>query len=950
MDLLQSTDQFIHRHLGPSSQDVTKMLDALGVDSLDALIDSAVPESIRMSGRLNLGEARGESEVLAELRDLAEQNEMYRSYLGQGYYNCLVPPVILRNIMENPGWYTQYTPYQPEISQGRLEALINFQTMVAELTGLEIANASMLDEGTAAAESMTLCKRAQKRTSKANIFFVSEKCHPQTIDVVRTRAKSLGYELVVGDHNSYDFNQLTFGVLLQYPDTNGTILDYESFCQQAREAGAVVVVATDLLALTLLRPPGEFGADIAIGNSQRFGVPMGYGGPHAAFMAIRNAYKRLLPGRLIGVTKDAEGNPAYRLALQTREQHIRRDRATSNICTAQVLLAIMSAMYAVYHGPAGLKRIAQRVQLLTQLLAKGLVDAGYEVNGPVFDTIKIGAGKLSSNEIRQQAKQNHINLRDFADGTVGISFDEATTVADLHDLLAVFGASFGASVDIDAVAETIDLNYAAPHARNSDYLTHPIFNSFHSETEILRYIYRLQTRDLSLAYSMIPLGSCTMKLNATTEMIPVTWSEFGAIHPFVPREQAQGYQTMFKRLEEWLVEITGFSAFSLQPNAGSQGEYTGLLMIRTYHQTQGQGHRHICLIPSSAHGTNPASAVMAGMKVVVVACDEDGNIDIADLRSKAEKHQAELAALMITYPSTHGVFEAGIVEICQIIHEHGGQVYLDGANMNALVGLCRPSDFGADVCHLNLHKTFAIPHGGGGPGMGPIGVAEHLAPFLPGHTVVDQVGGSEATGAVSAAPWGSPSILPISYAYIAMMGEEGLTKATKFAILNANYIAQRLEPYYPVLYKGANDRVAHECIIDLRGLKEFVTVDDVAKRLMDYGFHAPTMSWPVAGTLMIEPTESESLTELDRFCEALIAIRAEIRAIETGEVDPKNNLLTGAPHTATAVSSDSWNRPYSREQAAYPTAWIKAAKFWPPVARVDNVYGDRHLFCACIPA
>ncbi|MFQ5613936.1 MAG: aminomethyl-transferring glycine dehydrogenase [Anaerolineae bacterium] len=953
--LLNYPDRFVERHLGPRRGDVERMLAALGLASLDDLIDQAVPETIRFEGRLHLDEPLSEAEALAGLRDLAQKNQVFRSFIGLGYYDCITPPVIQRNILENPGWYTQYTPYQAEIAQGRLEALLNFQTMVIDLTGMDIANASLLDEATAAAEAMTLCLRTQQRGSTANVFFVSERCHPQTIDVVRTRAGSLGIEVVVGDHQAYDFSKPTFGVLLQYPASDGAVLDYEPFCDRARQAGARVVVAADLLALTLLRPPGEFGADVVVGSSQRFGVPLGYGGPHAAFMATRDAYKRQLPGRIVGVSQDASGEPAYRLALQTREQHIRREKATSNICTAQVLLAVMASMYAVYHGPEGLTRIARRVQLLTATLAEGLEQLGYRLShvaegAPVFDTLKVSGGPRPPEQLLAGAQARQINLRRFNDGAVGLSLDEATSGQDLQRLFEVF-AGDGNGLDLETIVAEIDPDYPDPHRRRSDFLAHPVFHSYRSETELLRYIHRLQSRDLSLTHSMIPLGSCTMKLNATTEMLPITWPEFARLHPFAPPEQAAGYALLFERLEAWLAEITGFAAVSFQPNAGSQGEYTGLLVIRAYHKAQSNAHRNVCLIPSSAHGTNPASAVLAGMKVVVVRCDDEGNVDLDDLRLKAEQHRHELAALMVTYPSTHGVFEEGIRDICQIVHDHGGQVYLDGANMNALVGLCRPAEFGADVCHLNLHKTFCIPHGGGGPGMGPICVAPHLAPFLPGHPVVPGVGGEQGTGAVSAAPWGSPSILPISYAYIAMMGAEGLTEATKIAILNANYIAARLEPHYPVLYKGQNGRVAHECIIDLRPLKARtgIDVEDVAKRLMDYGFHAPTMSFPVAGTLMIEPTESESLAELDRFCEALIAIRQEIRAVEEGQADPEDNVLKGAPHTASAVVSDGWNRPYSRQEAAFPVPWLKEAKFWPAVSRIDNVYGDRHLVCACPP-
>ena len=948
MDVATDLDSFACRHIGPSAADAADMLATIGVSSLDELIDKTVPANIRLGRPLNLPAARGEAQALAELRRLAQKNQVWRSYIGMGYYDCVTPPVILRNILENPGWYTAYTPYQPEIAQGRLEALLNFQTMVADLTGLEFANASLLDEGTAAAEAMTMCKRGHK-AAPANVFFVSEKCHPQTIAVVQTRAEPLGYEVVVGDHASYNFSRPTFGVLVQYPDTDGNVEDYAAFAERAHAAGALVVVATDLLALSLLRPPGEFGADIAVGSSQRFGVPMGYGGPHAAFLATRDEYKRIMPGRLVGVSVDSAGQPALRLALQTREQHIRRDKATSNICTAQVLLAVMAAMYAVYHGPAGLTRIARRVRLQTQVLAEVLARLGYGVNrGPVFDTLRVEGGPFSPDELIERAAAERVNLRRYADGAVGVSLDETVSAADLQTLFRIFGQE--EPVDPAEAAARAATSYPAPLARTSEFLTHPVFNSFHTETEMMRYIFRLQQKDLSLAHSMIPLGSCTMKLNAASEMLPITWPEFARLHPFAPLEQAAGYQELFARLSRDLAEITGFDTMSLQPNAGSQGEYTGLLTIRAYHLARGEGHRRVCLIPSSAHGTNPASAVMAGMEVVVVRCDDEGNVDLDDLRAKAAQHSDNLAAIMVTYPSTHGVFEEGVVELCRIVHEHGGQVYMDGANMNAQVGLCRPGDIGADVCHLNLHKTFAIPHGGGGPGMGPIGVAAHLVPFLPGSPVVPGVGGEQSVGAVASAPWGSPSILPISYLYIAMMGAEGLTEATKYAILNANYVAARLQPHYPVLYRGANGTVAHECIIDVRPLKEAgIEVDDIAKRLMDYGFHAPTMSFPVAGTLMIEPTESESKAELDRFCEAMFAIREEIRAVEEGESDPHDNPLKGAPHTAQTVSSDEWDRAYSREQAAYPAPWVKEFKFWPAVGRIDNVYGDRHIVCTCAP-
>ncbi|MEM7033293.1 MAG: aminomethyl-transferring glycine dehydrogenase [Chloroflexota bacterium] len=952
LSLLKPGDQFQARHIGPSQADLEKMLETLNLASLEQLIDETVPAQIRLNQALNLPEPQSESTILADLKSLAQQNKMFRSFIGLGYADTLTPAVILRNVMENPGWYTQYTPYQAEIAQGRLEALLNFQTMISDLTGMEIANASLLDEATAAAEAMTLCLRAQSRKSTTKRFFVSDLCHPQTIAVVQTRAEPLDIEVVVGNHQSYDFSEPFFGALLQYPATDGTIFDYAEFCQQAHETDGLVVVAADLLALTLLRAPGDFGADMVVGNSQRFGVPLGYGGPHAAFMATKEAYKRQIPGRLVGVSKDREGRPAIRLALQTREQHIRRDRATSNICTAQVLLAIMASMYAVYHGPDGLTRIARRVQLFTRILASGLEELGYTVSNSnaIFDTLKVTTTPAQQAELIATALTHQINLRQYEDGGIGISLDECVTTAELETLFTVFGAS-DHRFDISEIARSIALDYGAIHQRQSPFLTHPVFNSYHSETEMLRYITRLQSRDLSLAFSMIPLGSCTMKLNATTEMIPVTWPEFGRIHPFAPLDQTQGYQQLFARLEKWLAEITGFAAVSLQPNAGSQGEYAGLLAIRAYHQAQGQANRHICLIPSSAHGTNPASAVMAGMKVVVVQCDDNGNIDVDDLREKAQKHEADLAALMVTYPSTHGVFEAKIQEICEIVHTHGGQVYLDGANMNAQVGLCRPGDFGADVCHLNLHKTFCIPHGGGGPGVGPIGVAAHLVPFLPGHPLISPVDGAQTSGVVAAAPWGSASILPISYAYIAMMGEVGLTAATKTSILSANYIAARLDWHYPVLYRGEKGRVAHECIIDLRPIRTAtgIEAEDVAKRLIDYGFHAPTMSFPVAGTLMIEPTESESLAEIDRFCDALIAIRAEIAAIEDGVASPDDNVLKYAPHTAASIAGTNWDRPYSREQAAFPADWVKEHKFWPAVARIDNVYGDRNLVCACLP-
>ncbi len=924
---------FADRHIGPRPADIEHMLAMVGVSTIDELIDQTIPADIRLRGELDLPSAMSESDTLDHLSDLAGLNEVLRSFIGMGYYDTVTPTVILRNILEDPGWYTAYTPYQAEIAQGRLEALLNFQTMVSDLTGLDIANASLLDEATAAAEAMTLARRVQPRKSTAHRFFVSELCHPQTIEVVKTRATPLGYDVVVGDHDDFTFTEDVFGGLVQYPATDGSIHDYETFTASAHDVGAIVIAATDLLALTLLTPPGEWGADVAVGNSQRFGVPMGFGGPHAAFMAIHENHVRSLPGRLISVSKDTEDQPALRMALQTREQHIRRDAATSNICTAQVLLAVVASMYAVYHGPEGLREIAETIHQRTSRLAAGLTNAGYALGSePFFDTITVTTDQARDGVV--SAADQGMNLRFIDDRHVGISLDEATTEDDVDEILALFGAE-----------DPGDVGSRLPPAleRTTEFLTHPVFNSYHSETELLRYINRLRAKDLSLVHSMIPLGSCTMKLNATSEMIPVTWSGFGRMHPFAPIDQSEGYATLFTDLEEWLADITGFAGVSLQPNAGSQGEYSGLLAIRRYHESNGDGERNVCLIPASAHGTNPASAVMAGMEVVVVKTDDDGNVDIGDLTSKAVEHADRLGALMITYPSTHGVFETTISQICNVIHEHGGQVYLDGANMNAQVGLSRPGDFGADVCHLNLHKTFCIPHGGGGPGVGPIGVAKHLVPFLPGDPLQPD------SGAVSAARWGSASILPISYAYIAMMGGDGLRRASEIAILNANYIAARLEEHFPVLYRGAEGRVAHECIIDVRPLKQFASAEDIAKRLMDYGFHAPTMSWPVAGTLMIEPTESESLAEIDRFCDAMISIREEIREIEDGKADPVDNVLHNAPHTAAQVASDDWTHPYSRERAAYPAPWLMSSKFWPAVSRIDNAFGDRNLFCECVP-
>ncbi len=953
LEVLAPTASFAVRHIGPSAAEVEQMLNALGFSTLDDLIDHAVPAAIRLNQPLELPAAQSEYAALAKLKEIASKNQVFRSFIGMGYHDCITPPVIGRNILENPGWYTAYTPYQAEIAQGRLEALLNFQTMMIDLTGLEIANASLLDEGTAAAEAMSmsygLCK------TKANAFFVSQTCHPQTIEVVQTRARPLGIAVIVGDHQTFGFEQPIFGALLQYPATDGTIYDYREFIEKAHAGGALVTVAADPLSLALLTPPGEFGADIAVGSTQRFGVPLGYGGPHAAYFATREAYKRQVPGRIVGVSKDAQGKPALRLALQTREQHIRRDKATSNICTAQVLLAVMASMYAVYHGPEGLKRIAHRVHGLAELLAAGLKRLGYRIGSePFFDTLRVELGIHSLEEILNAAQIRGINLRVFDANTVGITLSETTTLEDLRDLWEIF-ADVGVQgladlpFAVEDIAKGVGVDFDAPFARQSSYLTNPVFNRYHSETELLRYLHRLQAKDLSLTTSMIPLGSCTMKLNATAEMIPVTWPEFSAIHPFAPLPQTSGYQVLFQQLEEWLAQITGFAGISLQPNAGSQGEYAGLQVIRQYHKHRGEEHRNICLIPESAHGTNPASAVMCGMKVVAVACDDQGNIDLDDLKAKTEKYSKELAALMVTYPSTHGVFEQGIREICEIVHANGGQVYMDGANMNAQVGLCRPGDIGADVCHLNLHKTFCIPHGGGGPGMGPIGVMSHLVPFLPGHSVVG-IEGKQRIGAISAAPWGSASILPISWMYIAMMGADGLTEATKVAILNANYIARRLEPYYPVLYKGKSGLVAHECILDLRSLKKSaaIEVDDIAKRLMDYGFHAPTVSWPVPGTMMVEPTESESKEELDRFCEAMIAIRKEIEDVEAGKVDRNDNVLKNAPHTAQSLMVSEWNHPYSREQAAYPAPWTREHKFWPSVGRIDNAFGDRNLVCSCV--
>jgi len=955
---MEPSAEFSARHIGPSTDEIEAMLAVVGASSIEALVEQTVPESIRLEGDLRLPAAVSERRFLDRAAELAAQNQTFRSYIGMGYHGTITPGVILRNIFENPGWYTQYTPYQAEISQGRLEALLNFQTTIIDLTGLPIANASLLDEATAAAEAM-LMLHGDRGTNERNAFLVSEACHPQTIEVVQGRAAPLGIDVRLIAHDNFDFETSgasAFGALVQYPASDGAVVSYRSFCDQVHEFGGGVVVAADLLALALLVPPGEFGADIAVGNTQRFGVPMGYGGPHAAYMATTEAFKRKLPGRIIGVSLDADGNTALRMALQTREQHIRREKATSNICTAQVLLAIMAGMYAVYHGPKGIWAIAARVRRMTWVLSEGLRKLGHTiVHEQFFDTLSVVPSGFSVADVIRRAESLGINLRDDGDGTVGVALDETVRAEDLDDLFQIFSEGGpkggGAKLTAESVAVEIDEpTYLPDVARTSDYLTHPVFQRYHSETEMLRYIHRLEKRDLSLNTSMIPLGSCTMKLNATSEMIPVTWPAFGSLHPFAPREQAAGYQQMFAEIEDWLCEISGFHSCSLQPNSGAQGEYTGLLVIAARHRDTGEGHRDVCLIPSSAHGTNPASAVMAGMRVVVVKCDESGNIDVDDLRSRATEHAANLAAIMVTYPSTHGVFESAIREVTDIVHEAGGLVYLDGANLNAQVGLCRPGDYGADVIHINLHKTFAIPHGGGGPGMGPICVTEELAPYLPGHPIVE-TGGEKAIPAVSAAPWGSASIILISWAYISMLGARGVRKATQIAVLNANYMATRLSEHFDVLYRGENGRVAHEFILDLRPLKKTtgVTDEDVAKRLMDYGFHAPTMSFPVVGTTMIEPTESEGRRELDRLCDALISIGAEIQQIEMGLADKTDNVLKNAPHTAAMVTADEWDHPYTRQQAAYPVAWTRESKFWPPVRRVNSAHGDRNLVCACPP-
>lgn len=949
-------DVFKERHNGPDKEQMQDMLKTIGASSLDQLIEETVPNAIRLKKPLNLPRALSEKDFLNKFGQIARQNKVYKSYIGLGYNDTILPPVILRNIMENPGWYTAYTPYQAEIAQGRLEALINYQTMVMDLTGMEIANASLLDEGTAAAEAMAMFYSQRKGARKnASRFFVSEQVLPQTIDILKTRATPIGIELVIGNHREADLKDETlFGAIVQYPAADGAIFDYTDFINEAHVQEMYVAVAADILSLTLLTPPGEMGADAVVGTTQRFGVPMGFGGPHAGYFATKDAFKRVIPGRIIGISVDTEGNRAYRMALQTREQHIRREKATSNICTAQVLLAVMAGMYAVYHGPRRLKYIGLNTHALAQQLERGLQALGFaQQNDQYFDTLKIAVESTDMQQtIRTEAEAAGINFRYFDGTSIGVSLNQNTELQDVKNILAVFAKVAGKADDvlsIDALPDETDITWADNLIRRSEYLQHEVFNRHHSEHEILRYMKHLENKDISLVHSMIALGSCTMKLNATAEMIPVTWPEIGQLHPFAPADQTQGYQQIFADLESWLCEITGFDAVSLQPNSGAQGEYAGLMVIRAYHKSRGEDHRNIALIPSSAHGTNPASAVMAGMKVVIVKCDASGNIDVADLRAKADQYKDNLSCLMVTYPSTHGVYEESIIEICQLIHENGGRVYMDGANMNAQVGLTSPANIGADVCHLNLHKTFCIPHGGGGPGMGPIGVVQDLAPFLPGHAVV-KTGGDNAIHAVSAAPWGSASILPISYAYIAMMGGEGLTEATKVAILNANYIKSRLEQHYPVLYVGKNGRCAHEMILDCRGFKKAgIEVEDIAKRLMDYGFHAPTVSFPVAGTLMVEPTESEAQEELDRFCDVMISIREEIREVEEGKADQKNNVLKNAPHTQKAVIVADWERPYSREKAVFPMSYLRDNKVWPTVSRIDSAYGDRNLICSCAP-
>tara|TARA_Y100000996_G_scaffold102847_1_gene75062 strand:+ start:385 stop:3225 length:2841 start_codon:yes stop_codon:yes gene_type:complete len=926
--------QFVDRHVGPNQEELSQMLHTIGVGSIEELIDLSIPKSIQSKEKLNVGNGISEKELIEKLKSIAEKNTIMKTYIGMGYYNCITPPVIQRNILENPGWYTQYTPYQAEISQGRLEALINFQTMVCDLTALPIANASLLDEATAAAEAMTMTYRMSK---DRNIFLVSKHCHPQTIDVLKTRSEPLGITIQLCDDDDFIFNQNVFGSILQYPDTNGSVNNFQKITNAAHKESAYVIIATDLMSLALLKPPGELGADVALGSSQRFGVPMGYGGPHAAFFAVKENFKRFLPGRLIGVSVDSEGNQAYRMSLQTREQHIRREKATSNICTAQVLLAIMSGMYAVYHGPKRIKEIARTIHQHTCDLATSLSKAGYEIlNDTFFDTIRF----LGPDKTKEKLLKHNINIREFSDGSLGISIDETVMKKDISHLLSILNVSHELN-NISTLPSDL--------RRETSFLSHPVFNSYHSETEMLRYIHRLETKDLSLNTSMIPLGSCTMKLNATTEMIGVTWPEFASIHPFVPVNQAKGYKHLFDDLSNWLGDITGLPGVSLQPNSGAQGEYAGLMVIRAFHLSQGDSNRNVCLIPESAHGTNPASAIMCGMEVIVVKCDSKGNIDIEDLKNKAQKHQNNLAALMITYPSTHGVFESTVQKICKIIHDHKGQVYMDGANLNAMVGVSRVSDIGVDVCHINLHKTFAIPHGGGGPGMGPICAAKHLTSFLPTHNVIPCNTSSNAISAVSATPWGSAGVLPISWSYMALLGNEGMKKSTSIAILNANYMAKLLEDHFPILYRGENGFNAHEFIIDLRPIRKEsgITDEDIAKRLMDYGFHAPTMSWPVPGTLMIEPTESESKNELDRFCSAMISIKKEINDVIEGKSDAKNNMLKNSPHTMETITKETWDHPYTREDAVFPAPWLREYKYWPTVGRIENAIGDRNLICTC---
>jgi glycine dehydrogenase len=943
------TDKFSSRHIGPRDNDVDNMLSACGVSSIDQLIDQTIPAKIRLNKKLNLNPALTEYEYLNHIKELASKNKVFKSYIGLGYNNTVTPSVIKRNILENPGWYTAYTPYQAEIAQGRLEALLNYQTMVLDLTGMELANSSLLDEGTAAGEAMILAFNSRSREAKkaeANQFFVSDKCFPQTIDLLKTRSNPLGIELIIGDYNTFEFNEKVFGAMLQYPDVTGQINDYKNFTANAHSNGSLVVVAADILSLTLLTPPGEWGADVVVGSSQRFGVPMGYGGPHAAFFATKEEYKRSVPGRIIGVSVDAQGNRALRMALQTREQHIKRDKATSNICTAQVLLAVMAGMYGVYHGPQGLKNIANNVNELTGTLASSIDALGYKrVNSSFFDSLTYEVSSETKSKLNELALSNQINFY-YGENTVSLSIGETENTNDINKIIEFFATAVGKN----AATQSTQKGIPAEFVRTSPFLTNEVFNKFHSESDMMRYIKRLENKDLSLTHSMISLGSCTMKLNAASELIPLGWSEWSNIHPFVPINQAQGYQEMLASLENDLAEITGFDAVSLQPNSGAQGEYAGLLVIKAYHESRGDFHRNIALIPSSAHGTNPASAAMAGMEIVVTKCDEKGNIDVADLKAKAEQHSANLSCLMVTYPSTHGVFEESIMEITQIIHNNGGQVYMDGANMNAQVGLTNPANIGADVCHLNLHKTFAIPHGGGGPGVGPIGVAKQLTPFLPSNPLI-KTGGEHAITAVSSAPWGSAYVCLISYAYIKMLGEEGLTKSTQTAILNANYLKSLLQKHYAILYTNENNRVAHEMILECRDFKAAsgVEVSDIAKRLMDYGFHAPTVSFPVAGTLMVEPTESESKEELDRFAEVMIAIRKEIEDVITGNSDKLNNPLKNAPHTSKVVIADDWNLPYSREKAAFPLPWLRDSKYWPTVARVDDAYGDRNLVCSCTP-